>query len=272
MSKTVVSSTTPTLSGLTVGTDYAIYVRNICGAGDTSGWYGPLLISTLCTPVSAPWSEDFDGTGWTAGTGTYNGGDALASCWFRDPEAGTGPGSAYYWGIRATAPTTPGTGPNTDASGNGRFAYTESSSGLPAQVTTLRTPPINTSTLTTPELSFSYHARGNSMGSLGFQVWTPNGGWSGITTVFSGNQPFVGFNAPWVDTAFTLPAADTLMVRFVATRLRRYGSDTGCHVKNGRFFHYAHVIGPDRGYGLRHLRAQHLRGGRHLGLVRTAVD
>ena len=218
MSKTVVSSTTPTLSGLTVGTDYAIYVRNICGAGDTSGWYGPLLVSTLCTPVAAPWSEDFDGTGWTAGTGTYNGGDALASCWFRDPEAGTGPGSAYYWGIRATAPTTPGTGPNTDASGSGRFAYTESSSGLPGQVTTLSTPSINTSSLTTPELSFSFHARGNSIGSLGFQVWTPNGGWSGITTVFSGNQPFTGFNPPWLDTAFTLPASDTLMVRFVATR------------------------------------------------------
>lgn len=218
MSKTVVSSTTPTLSGLTVGTDYAIYVRNICGAGDTSGWYGPILISTLCSPVAAPWSEDFDGTGWTAGTGTYNGGDDLASCWFRDPEAGTGPGSAYYWGIRAAPPTTGGTGPATDASGNGRFAYTESSSGLPGQVTTLRTPPINTSTLTTPELSFSYHARGNSMGSLGFQVWTPNGGWSGITAVFSGNQPFTGFNPPWLDTAFTLPASDTLMVRFVATR------------------------------------------------------
>ena len=218
MSKSVVPSTTPTLSGLTTGTDYAIYVRNICGAGDTSGWYGPLLVSTLCTPVSAPWSEDFDGTGWTAGTGTYNGGDALASCWFRDPSAGTGPGSPYFWGIRSTPTTTGNTGPNADASGNGRFAYTESSSGLPGQVTTLRTPPINTSTLTTPELSFSYHARGNSMGSLGFQVWTPNGGWSGITTVFSGNQPFVGNNAPWLDTAFTLPAADTLMVRFVATR------------------------------------------------------
>jgi hypothetical protein len=218
MAKTGVTTTTPTLNGLTTGTDYAVYVRNICGAGDTSGWFGPLLVSTLCTPVSAPWAEDFDGTAWTAGTGTYNAGDALATCWFRDPEAGSGPGSPYYWGIRAAATTTPNTGPNADASGNGRFAYTESSSGLPGQVTYLRTPPINTSTLTSPALSFSYHARGNSMGTLGFQVWTPTGGWSATTNVFSGNQPFFGNNAPWIDTAFILPASDTLMIRFVATR------------------------------------------------------
>lgn len=49
------------LGGLNSGTYYDWYVQDDCGGGDESFWTGPSTFATVCTPYSAPFSEDFDG-------------------------------------------------------------------------------------------------------------------------------------------------------------------------------------------------------------------
>ena len=51
------------LSGLTKRTDYEVYVRAICGVGDTTDWSGPIAFSTLCDPAlidTFSYVEDFE--------------------------------------------------------------------------------------------------------------------------------------------------------------------------------------------------------------------
>lgn len=46
-------------SGLTPNTTYYVYLRADCGAGDTSGWVGPLTFTTLCASFIPDYIEDF---------------------------------------------------------------------------------------------------------------------------------------------------------------------------------------------------------------------
>ena len=48
-------------------TDYEVYVRSVCGAGDESLWIGPATFTTPCVVVNPPYTEAFD---------TY-----LPNCW-----------------------------------------------------------------------------------------------------------------------------------------------------------------------------------------------
>ncbi|MBS1569650.1 MAG: hypothetical protein JST45_09425, partial [Bacteroidetes bacterium] len=56
---TAAGDTTDVASGLTAITGYNLYVRAICGAGDTSMWAGPVNFTTLCDPTNIPYLEDF---------------------------------------------------------------------------------------------------------------------------------------------------------------------------------------------------------------------
>lgn len=68
---TVFATTNPyTLGGLTPQTSYDVYLRSICGAGDTSDLVGPLNITTPCLPSALPYTESFDGSS-----------PALPACW-----------------------------------------------------------------------------------------------------------------------------------------------------------------------------------------------
>jgi hypothetical protein len=60
---TFVSSadTIEALSGLLAQTAYQVYVRNICAAGDTSQWSTAISFATQCTPVTVPYSQNFNG-------------------------------------------------------------------------------------------------------------------------------------------------------------------------------------------------------------------
>lgn len=61
---TVVDATTNpfTLTGLTPGTAYDVFIRAICAPGDTSQWLTPPTgFATACGSASLPFSEDFDG-------------------------------------------------------------------------------------------------------------------------------------------------------------------------------------------------------------------
>jgi len=60
---TILNTTTrpTTISSLTHATHYDIYVRSICGAGDTSMWSVKVEGVTACLPVSTfPWEEGFE--------------------------------------------------------------------------------------------------------------------------------------------------------------------------------------------------------------------
>ena len=58
---TIVLSNSVNLSGLTSATSYDWSVRAICAPGDTSSWASPASFTTLCTPFTAPYSQNFDG-------------------------------------------------------------------------------------------------------------------------------------------------------------------------------------------------------------------
>ncbi len=57
-----INTTTYQLTGLTPTTNYQVYVRAICGVGDTSTW-ASLSFTTPCNEITAfPWLEDFSGS------------------------------------------------------------------------------------------------------------------------------------------------------------------------------------------------------------------
>ena len=55
-----VTGTTTLIANLTSGTAYQAYVRAICSAGDTSAWSRPVDFTPYCSPVSIPYTENFD--------------------------------------------------------------------------------------------------------------------------------------------------------------------------------------------------------------------
>ena len=55
-----VGTSTATLTGLTADTQYWVYVRSDCGAGDKSGWSTATTFRTYCNGVNAPYLEDFN--------------------------------------------------------------------------------------------------------------------------------------------------------------------------------------------------------------------
>ena len=223
---TVVNSNPGTVSGLSSGTVYDFYLRSLCGGGDTSDWIGPVSAMPYCASVLAPYSEDFDGAGWTAGTGTYNGGDALATCWWRYPNAGTAGTDPVYWGLRAIPGTTPNTGPDQDHSG-GNFMYVESSAGSVGQIAAVESPLVDLSSLTSPEMRFYYHMYGNSMGTLRVDVYSAsNSAWfNGIWSI-SGQQHAAPTD-PYTEAIVDLSAFanDSIIVRFSGIKGNERRSD-----------------------------------------------
>lgn len=216
----ITTSTKPyTATGLTGGAIYSFYVRERCSATDTSAWIGPIHVPIPCAPINAPFAENFNGTNFTSGNGIYNTGDALAPCFLRNPQAGTSAQSDYYWGMRTLAPTTGGTGPATDKTGTGRYAYTESSAGTQGQNATFILPTLNLAPLTNPELRFWYHMFGAGMGALSVDVYKVKGGLTSGVYIKTGQQT-LNRNAPWQEAIVNLSAfsGDTIIIVFRGIR------------------------------------------------------
>lgn len=57
-----VSGTSTVITGLSANTAYDVYVRDSCGVSDFSSWSGPASALTQCSPYTAPYSQNFDGT------------------------------------------------------------------------------------------------------------------------------------------------------------------------------------------------------------------
>ncbi|PTM04934.1 MAG: hypothetical protein DA405_05635 [Bacteroidetes bacterium] len=159
---TVSAPTNPfTLTGLNGSTNYNVYVREICGAGDTSVWAGPINFATACVTVNAPYFTDFENipigvaTGtplswnncWTASTGTF--------LWESEDATGANENSLN------TGPFFDNTTPST---AGGTYMYIETSStGTAAE---LVSPAVDFSGLTNPELKYHYHMYGATINKL----------------------------------------------------------------------------------------------------------
>ncbi|MFT6322548.1 MAG: hypothetical protein ACJAWO_000089, partial [Halieaceae bacterium] len=205
----VSTSTNPyAVSGLTPSTSYEMYVRSICGPGDTSVWNGPVSFNTAfnspvgvtCTTGGAGYifSDDMESnSGWTGDIST----------------------SAGDWDFPTAFPggNSGGTGPSGPASGT---TYAEfEASGAGASIATMVTPMIDLTAITSGvELSFYMHAYGQSMGSLDVGVGTSATG--PFTNLFSHTGQFqTAATDPWslVGVNLDVYAGQQIYVAFTNT-------------------------------------------------------
>lgn len=158
------SSTTFNASGLSANTTYDVYVRDSCGTGNVSNWVGPISFNTLCTAVTAPFMESFDGS-------------TTPNCW---TESGSEPwiynvGAAY--GAAAAG----------DHTGNGgNYAWIDGSTpNGPTQISTLTSPPIDVSGLSSPFASawvFSNNVDDASLNTLVIEFYD-GASWNVLETI-----------------------------------------------------------------------------------------
>ncbi len=90
---TAAGTTTATETGLSASTTYSVYVRSICGSGDTSLWTGATNFYTPCIPPTV--------TGTTGASRCSAGSVTLTA---------TGTGNSFYWYNNNTTDTVAGTG------------------------------------------------------------------------------------------------------------------------------------------------------------------
>lgn len=201
-----------TITGLTPDTDYHFYVRDSCSAGDVSNWIGPDSTKTDCAPVSAPLIEDFEGAGFTVGTGQPGN---LANCWRRYPEDG------YVFTPGQNGTPSFNTGPSGDhTSGTGKYVYSEtyfSFGGFNPNVATITTPLVDLTPLTIPELRFWYHMFGGDIDSLQARVFDGTS-WTSVSVLIGAQQS--ANNDAWKEAIVDISAfaGDTIKVEFRAVK------------------------------------------------------
>jgi PKD repeat protein len=207
------SSVNPaSLSGLSPNTTYDVYVRDSCGLGDVSVWEGPLTFTTACVAVSAPYTENFDGSAFNPGA-NFNALGTISNCWRRTL------GATYFWKAGPPSFTATNTGPQNDnTTGSGGYMFTESSgfSGL-TQTDDLESPLIDLSPLTTPELAFFVHMFGSDISAL--RVYVDNGSGYTLVNTQTGQQQNSG-TAAWKEVIVNLAAYanDTVRLKFEGER------------------------------------------------------
>ncbi len=163
--RSLVTGSTANITGLTPGSGYCVWVREICAPGDTSFWEGPTCFSTLC-PLSgymAPYFTNFEGISLGTATGTPAGWE---NCWTQNTVSGT---------VRWESEDATGANENSLNTGpffdntlrpavGGTYMFLETStSGGPAE---LISPLINISSLSNPELKYHYHMYGATINKL----------------------------------------------------------------------------------------------------------
>lgn len=142
-----VTSTTVSapISGLTPATTYYAWVRSVCSASDKSIWtFQSLTFKTLCTPIMAPYSQNFD-----AGS--------QPNCWVSQNPSATTTDANLFWKFSGSADYGAATTYNGKPAGT--YAWVDASSpytGAGANTVQLLTPNINLTGLTDPYISFEW--------------------------------------------------------------------------------------------------------------------
>ncbi len=194
---TTVSTTTnpSTVTGLNASTTYGVYVRSVCGPGDTSQWVGTITFATNCAVVTAPWIESFNGSStpicWT---------ESGSESWIYNTNAGTSASTA---------------GDHTG--NNGNYAWIDGSSPSGAnQISSLTTPFIDISGLSSPLLSFwvfSNNITDNTYNTLEVEVYD-GAAWNLMQTINTDQGP------TWNNIAIglaSLTITGPIQVRFTVT-------------------------------------------------------
>jgi hypothetical protein len=206
-------------SGLTPNTTYQWYVRSICGPGDTSGWSSPATFTTLCAPISAPYSQDFE-SGFNPGDAGPNINPCFSSVRTSNPRWEVEDATGSNENSSGTGPfydnTTPGIV-------GGHYLYLETSGGAGLS-DTLTSDQIDVSGLSNPFVGFFYHMYGATMGTLDVEVWD-GAAWVNVFSV-SGQQQTAGGD-PWLEFGAPFPAlsSNITQIRFIGTSGTSFSSD-----------------------------------------------
>ncbi len=205
------NSNSISLTGLTAGTGYCLWVREICSAGDTSLWQSPECFSTPCpTSYSAPYTTNFEGISIGIATGTPAGWE---NCWTHTTISGT-----VRWESEDASgvnENSTGTGPLNDntfyPSSGGTYMYLEtSSSGGPAE---LISPGIDIGTVTNPELEYYYHMHGAAINKLVVYAENSSGVRTAIDSLIGQQQPLQG--DPFLRRNVSLGGLTTGIYKFI---------------------------------------------------------
>jgi hypothetical protein len=204
---------TTVATGLTGNTQYEFWIRDSCNVGGFSPWIGPFSFFTLCSPLNAPFVENFDGSSWVASGN--NTGNSINNCWSSSPDVSQG-AEPFKWIPRSTGPTS-GNGPLNDNTGL-NFMYCEASGSTSGDIAYLTSPLIDVSSLTAPALYFDQHRFSATIADLNVEVSNDFGAtWTNVYTITGQVQTSAA--AAWSSEFVNLPifVGDTIVVRFVQT-------------------------------------------------------
>lgn len=197
------SQSSYTITGLTAGTEYDVFVQAICGTVSEPN-DSALVASNFQTVCSfmAPWTEDVESL-----PGTTRG--IINNCWKTDRYDT----HSYRWDIVNNGAGTGSihTGPSQAYEGNNYFhiesSYINGGSGFIIALgafSSIYSPFIDISSLSAPALKFYYHMYGANIGTLKVDVFS-NGSWVEDVHVISGQQQTAS-NDPWLSTLVDLSA------------------------------------------------------------------
>ena len=173
------------LTGLSANTEYEFWVRDSCGTGDISLWLGPISFRTDCSPVSIPFTEDFDNSTWVSAI-NFNDQGTINTCWNREQSTG------YMWVPNAGPSFFFGSGPsadNTTGTISGKYAMTQWIGGGNTDTDIdIETPWIDLSGSAQPELDFAHHMFGNQIDKLEVLVKKADGTTAIVNTIIGQQQ------------------------------------------------------------------------------------
>ncbi len=207
------ASTNPkTISNLTPNTNYQVYVRSVCGAGNKSTWWGPVGFTTQCNPTAIPYSENFDGANFAIGNAAYFINNPFPNCWDRNERF------AILWNV-TNGPLSYNAGPTGDhSSGNGKYLYSGNFYAPTKDwgyFTSVKLPPISTLNSSRPGLKFWYHLYGPTFDSL--EVFVENGIVKERVKIYHGQQQKNKADG-WKDAIIDLTnfSNDTIIITFMS--------------------------------------------------------
>ena len=210
-------SSLPAPSGvLTASTAYEFWVRADCGGSGYSTWTGPYNFTTACAVYTAPFNQPF-------ATNTF------PNCWSQ--------GGATTWEYGSVTGTTPGGfadyGANTVAdhtAAAGTFIGMDGSDNTNGEISTLTSPFIDVTPLTTPRLRyavFSNNVNDAARNTLDVEVYD-GAAWNTVNSIID------NLGANWVEFTTdltTLTITGPIQIRFTVTG-----------VDNGGFTFYNDIL------------------------------
>ena len=155
--------------------------------------------------ISGPWTENFDS--YLAGQTDFSG-----NGWYNDTLL-----DDMNWTVDNFGTPSFQTGPNDDVSGGGMYIYTEASGGNNDKVANLNSWCVNTTTLSTPSLRWSWMMYGNAMGSIEVLL---NDSVAWLMDLGPGGGPQV-----WTQAQIALPVSSNLLIQFRGTTGVSWSSD-----------------------------------------------